>query len=82
MVVVRDCLWLLRGSLVAYYCKNFHPPPAQALREKYGIKDEMVLPYDLIEIINIPGYSSRSAEKACQELKVAFRVCSHGCMNG
>lgn len=31
----------------------------------------MVLPFDPIPIIDIPGYSNLSAEKACDDLKVA-----------
>ena len=41
-----------------------------ALRDKYGIADEMVLPFDPVPIIDIPGYSNLCAEKACDDLKV------------
>ena len=41
-----------------------------ALREKYGVTDEMILPFNPIAIIDIPGYSTLSAEKACEEFKV------------
>ena len=42
----------------------------KALREKYHLTDEMVIPFNPIEIINIPDYSSLSAVKACEEFKV------------
>lgn len=40
------------------------------LREKYGIKDEMVLPFDPVPIIEIPGYGNLAAVAVCEELKV------------
>ncbi|XP_034033946.1 leucine--tRNA ligase, cytoplasmic isoform X1 [Thalassophryne amazonica] len=42
----------------------------QALREKYGIEDKMVLPFEPIPIIEIPGYGSLSAPMVCDELKI------------
>ncbi|XP_061754648.1 leucine--tRNA ligase, cytoplasmic-like isoform X2 [Nerophis ophidion] len=42
----------------------------QALREKYGIEDKMVLPFEPIPIIDIPGYGSLSAPLVCDELKI------------
>ncbi|KAM3925797.1 leucine--tRNA ligase, cytoplasmic [Leptodactylus fuscus] len=42
----------------------------QALRMKYGIKDEMVLPFEPVPIIDIPGYGSLSAPLVCDELKI------------
>jgi len=41
----------------------------QALREKYGITEEMVK-HDIIPIINIPGYSNLSAETICNKFKI------------
>ena len=40
------------------------------LRAKFGLTDEMVLPFDPVEIIEIPGYSKLSAEKACTDFKI------------
>ncbi|XP_061904759.1 leucine--tRNA ligase, cytoplasmic-like isoform X2 [Entelurus aequoreus] len=42
----------------------------QALREKYGIEDKMVLPFEPIPIIDIPGYGNLSAPLVCDELKI------------
>lgn len=40
------------------------------LREKYGIKDDWVLPYDVVPIIDIPGLGTAAAEKLCKEMKI------------
>ena len=40
------------------------------MREKYGLTDEMVLPFEPVPIIDIPGYSNMSALKACEDLKI------------
>ncbi|KAL0994734.1 hypothetical protein UPYG_G00126440 [Umbra pygmaea] len=42
----------------------------QALREKYGIEDKMVLPFEPVPIIDIPGYGNMSAPMVCDELKI------------
>lgn len=42
----------------------------QPLREKYGIKDEMVLPYSPIPIIEVPGLGNLSAVTVCEQLKI------------
>uniref|UniRef100_A0A4W6EYQ4 Leucine--tRNA ligase, cytoplasmic n=1 Tax=Lates calcarifer TaxID=8187 RepID=A0A4W6EYQ4_LATCA len=42
----------------------------QALREKYGIEDKMVLPFEPVPIIEIPGYGNLSAPLVCDELKI------------
>jgi len=41
-----------------------------ALREKFGIKDEWVLPFDVIPIIEIPGFGNMSAVHVCDLLKI------------
>ena len=40
------------------------------LREKYGITDEMVLPFEPVPIIDVPGFGDLSAVTACQKLKI------------
>ncbi|PWA23182.1 hypothetical protein CCH79_00002430, partial [Gambusia affinis] len=42
----------------------------QALREKYGIEDKMVLPFEPVPIIEIPGFGNLSAPLICDELKI------------
>ena len=42
----------------------------KAFRQKYGITDEMVLPYEPIPIIRVPGYGDLCAVKACDDLKI------------
>ncbi|KAF9605934.1 hypothetical protein IFM89_021082 [Coptis chinensis] len=41
-----------------------------ALRAKYGVKDEWVLPFEVLPIINIPEFGDKSAEKVCSNLKI------------
>ncbi|XP_010553692.1 PREDICTED: leucine--tRNA ligase, cytoplasmic-like [Tarenaya hassleriana] len=41
-----------------------------ALRAKYGVKDEWVLPFDIVPIINIPEFGDQAAEKVCLDLKI------------
>jgi leucyl-tRNA synthetase len=40
------------------------------LREKYGVKDEWVLPFEVIPIIDIPGFGDQSAALVCEQLKI------------
>ncbi|XP_012693255.1 leucine--tRNA ligase, cytoplasmic [Clupea harengus] len=42
----------------------------QPLREKYGIEDKMVLPFEPVPIIEIPGYGNLSAPLVVDELKI------------
>ncbi|XP_059632174.1 leucine--tRNA ligase, cytoplasmic-like [Cornus florida] len=41
-----------------------------AFRAKFGIKDEWVLPFEIIPIINTPEYGDKAAEKICTEMKI------------
>ncbi|VDO49038.1 unnamed protein product, partial [Brugia timori] len=40
------------------------------LREKFGIKDEMVLPYEPIPVLKIPEYGEMAAVYLCQKMKI------------
>ncbi|XP_015341266.1 leucine--tRNA ligase, cytoplasmic [Marmota marmota marmota] len=42
----------------------------QALRTKYGIRDDMVLPFEPVPVIEIPGFGNLSAVTICDELKI------------
>lgn len=42
----------------------------KALREKFNITDEMVLPFEAVPILEIPDYGNLSAKKICEELKI------------
>merc|ERR1719391_1411468 len=42
----------------------------QPLREKYGINDEMVLPFDPVPIINIPDFGDLAAVTVVDKLKI------------
>ncbi|KAL2931414.1 Leucine--tRNA ligase cytoplasmic [Bienertia sinuspersici] len=41
-----------------------------ALRAKFGVKDEWILPFEIIPIINIPEFGDKPAEKVCTDLKI------------
>lgn len=42
----------------------------QPMREKYGVTDEMVLPFKPIPIIDVPGLGNLSAVTVCEQLKI------------
>ncbi|GAV63288.1 tRNA-synt_1 domain-containing protein/Anticodon_1 domain-containing protein [Cephalotus follicularis] len=41
-----------------------------AFREKFGVKDEWVMPFEIVPIINIPEFGDKAAEKVCMDLKI------------
>ncbi|GMP62036.1 hypothetical protein CsSME_00024290 [Camellia sinensis var. sinensis] len=41
-----------------------------AFRAKFGVKDEWVLPFDVVPIINTPEFGDKSAEKVCLDMKI------------
>ncbi|KAL1441111.1 hypothetical protein MTO96_008853 [Rhipicephalus appendiculatus] len=42
----------------------------EPLRQKYGVADNTVLPFDPVPIVEVPGYGSLSAVAVCDELKI------------
>ncbi|KAL3502256.1 hypothetical protein ACH5RR_036705 [Cinchona calisaya] len=42
----------------------------RAFRTKFGVKDEWVLPFEIIPIINHPAFGDKSAERICIEKKI------------
>lgn len=40
------------------------------LREKFGIEDDWVLPFEVIPIIDIPGFGTAAAAKVCEDMKI------------
>lgn len=40
------------------------------LRKKFNISDDMVMTYDPVPILEIPGYGSLAAQTVCEELKI------------
>ena len=41
-----------------------------ALRAKYGVKDEWVLPFEIVHIIEIPQFGNKCAETVCLQMKI------------
>jgi len=39
-------------------------------RAKLGIKDEWIMPFEVVPIIDIPGFGDRAAETVCKEMKI------------
>ena len=40
------------------------------MREKYGVCDDWVLPFQVVPIIHIPDFGDTSAVKVCEDLKI------------
>lgn len=63
-----------KAPLRYFYCFNemfyFFRPNLYHSREKYGIKDEMVLPFDPVPIVEVPELGNLSAVTACDRLKI------------
>ena len=42
----------------------------QPFRKKYGVTDEMVLPFDPVPIIEVPDFGNLAAVKICEDMKI------------
>ncbi|KAJ5072912.1 leucine--tRNA ligase cytoplasmic [Anaeramoeba ignava] len=42
----------------------------QKMRDEYHLSDEMVLPFEIIPIIEIPGFGTVAAKKVCDDMKI------------
>ena len=71
--VFADFVWeMLLGEYPAKRCQpcTCSIDYFQAFREKYSITDEMVLPFEPIPIIRVPGYGDLCAVRACDDFKI------------
>lgn len=41
-----------------------------AFRAKYGVKDEWVLPFEIVPIIDVPPFGNKCAETVCLQMKI------------
>jgi leucyl-tRNA synthetase len=41
-----------------------------AFREKFGVKDEWVLPFEVLPIIEVPPFGNKCAETVCLQMKI------------
>lgn len=44
----------------------------EKFREKFSVEDDWVLPYEVVPIIDIPGFGDTAAVKACRSLHNVF----------
>lgn len=66
----------------AVLCSSDAPDDYVALKElqdkpeyraKFKLTDEMVMPYEVVPIIDIPGYGDKAAVVVCEKLKIKVR---------
>ncbi|KAJ4846934.1 hypothetical protein Tsubulata_010336 [Turnera subulata] len=41
-----------------------------ALRAKFGVEDDWVVPIEVVPVVDIPGFGDKAAEKVCLDLKI------------